>query len=286
MLYKWLFSILFLLFITLASFIYFEHTRSIQTITYFPIDTNTSFTTASTKIALTSEKDQQPYNISWTSQSKSNKQVYLRQDASILFANGRLKGVASKWQENTDKIYLKKELSCENSSYFQAISFHYGEVHYPEDEIKSIQQMSHDALYVANSPTVPIEPFSTPQNRFTAEWKEKLDTTTKQQLIYHWNELMQHFQIASGDYHSIPLTSLYLYNERSLPAMSQAQTDQIIGKLWEGLYKNYIIPATSGTSQLESSYIPLVLVAKDRTHLLVLFQLDGKKEKLIQRIGN
>ncbi|MEN1970530.1 hypothetical protein WMZ97_20970 [Lentibacillus sp. N15] len=278
-----LLMILFLLFIMLTSYIYFGQERSIQTITYFPIDAESSFTNATTDIAMTAVHDHKSYDIDWTSQSKSDKQVYLRQDASLLFANGRLKGVASKWKENAAKIKLSKQFTSKDSSYYQAISFHQGEIH-TKEPIKSVQQMSHHELYVVHSPTKPIQSFSEPTNKFETDWQEVLATKTKQQLIYHWNQLMQHFQVNSSSYYSIPLTSLYRYTQTSLPEMSQAKTDQIMGQLWEGLYKNYIVPAASGTNQLDSSYIPLVLIAKDQSHLLVLYQLDGKMQKLIQQL--
>ncbi|MBT2214458.1 hypothetical protein KK120_01260 [Virgibacillus dakarensis] len=280
---KWLFVSILTLFVCLTGYIFLQRMHSVPTIIYFPIDQETTFTSAATEIEFIQEKNNRQYEISWTSQSKSSKQVYLRQDASLLYDNGRLRGVISRWGENADSISLQKDLTSEDSSYFQAISYHHGEIHYPDDKIKSMQAMSYDELYVVDSPTTPVQSFQSPKNRFTMEWKELLDVTTKQQLLYHWNKLMRHFQIENESYDIIPLTALHKYNRESLPDLTQEETDRIIGQLWEGLYKNYIIPASSGTNNLKSSYIPLVLFAKDRTHLMVLYQLDGKMEKLIQR---
>ncbi|WP_099158505.1 hypothetical protein [Virgibacillus ndiopensis] len=280
---KKLFIFILITFVVLAGFFYIGKLSSVPAITYFPIDQETTFVDTTTNIEFYSQQGNNSYDISWTSNSKSDKKVYLRQDASLLFDNGRLKGVLSKWKQNEDTIQLNQKLSNEDSSYFQAISFHHGEVHYPDDKIKSIHQMSYDELYVVDSPTTPLESFKIPKSEFETEWKNLLDLTTKQQLIYHWNKLMNHFDINKEDYITIPLTNLYKYNEENLPNMTAEQTDQIIGQLWEGLYKNYILPATSPADNKLSSYIPIVLFDKKNTHLLVLYEVNGKKERLIQQ---
>ncbi|WP_106497144.1 hypothetical protein [Lentibacillus sp. Marseille-P4043] len=279
---KWLFISIFTLFCCLAGYLFFQRINSVPTVIYFPIDQKTTFDTTDTRIEFITEHKHNQYELAWTSNSKSSKEVYLRQDTSLLFDNGLLRGVTSKWSENSDTINLQKNLLSEDSSYFQAISYHHGEIHYPDDQIKSIQKMSYDELYVVDSPTTPLVTFQSPKEAFDREWKKLLDVTSKQQLLYHWKKLMRHFNIQAESYDIVPLTSLHRYNQESLANMTQKQTDQMIGQLWEGLYKNYIIPASSGTGDLKSSYIPLVLFAKDRTHLIVLFQLHGEKQKLIQ----
>ncbi|WP_188453657.1 hypothetical protein [Virgibacillus oceani] len=280
---KWTFICILISFIILAGFLYIGRLSSLPAITYFPIDQETTFEDSHTSIEFYSQQDNNSYDISWTSNSKSDKKVYLRQDASLLFDNGRLKGVLSKWRQNEDIIQLNQKLTNEDSGYFQAISFHHGEIHYPDDKIKSIHQMSYDELYVIDSPTTPLESFKEPKGEFENEWKNLLDLTTKQQLLYHWNRLMNYFDINKEDYISVPLTSLYKYNEENLPNMTLVQTDQIIGQLWEGLYKNYILPATSPSDNKLSSYIPIVLFDKKSTHLFVLYEVNGKKERLIQK---
>lgn len=285
MMNKWIFISICTLFIGVAGFIFFQRMASIPTFIYFPQDEKTSFDSAATGIDYFTENNGRQYEIEWTSQSTSNRKIYLRQDASLLFDNGRLRGVMSKWEESTDTISLQKTLSGEDSNYFQAISYHHGEIHYPDDQIKSIRQMSYDELYVVDSPTTPLESFQSPKSKFAKEWKKLLDVTTKQQLLYHWNKLIHHFHIQNDAYDLVPLTSLDHYDQKSIDRMTQAQTHKIIGQLWEGLYKNYIIPASTGTNDLTSSYIPIILFAKDRTHLIVLYELDGKKEKLVQRFN-
>lgn len=263
-----IFLLLIPFFVLTVGIIYVLNNNALQTITYFPIDQENQFVEAKSELESSHQKDDSFYNITWTSNSKSNHDLYLRQDASLLFDNGRLRGVRSKWEQDTASIQLKESLSGKDDSFFQVITYHHGEVHYPDDTIKSIQHMSQDKLYVSETAN------------------KKLDKTTKKQLLYHWNQLFKHFNIDETSYTSVPLTHLYTYNQKAIPGMSQTETDQIIGQLWEGLYKNYIIPAASTKKNAGSNYVPLILFDKEHKHLLVLFELNGKKEKLIQQYPN
>ncbi|MFD1038486.1 hypothetical protein ACFQ3N_08760 [Virgibacillus byunsanensis] len=268
----------------LVGTIYIIITDSKPAITYFSHDDQTSFEDNYTNLEFASEKGKNAYEISWNSGSKVDKSIYLRQDASLLFDNGRLRGVKSKWVQNTDIISLKENVSSEDSSFFQAISIHHGEIHYPDDEIKSIQQMSYDELFVVDSPNTVLESFHVPDNEFKKEWKELLVRTTKQQLLYHWHQLTGYFQINYEDYHAIPFTSLYKYHKKPLPSFNQEQTNQIIGQLWEGIYKNYIVPAANSEENNLKSFVPIILVEKQKDHLLVLYELNGTKQRLIQNL--
>src|SRR5699024_6783171 len=182
--------------------------------------------------------------------------------------NGRLRGVRSKWEQDTASIQLKESLSGKDDSFFQVITYHHGEVHYPDDTIKSIQHMSQDKLYVSGTAN------------------KKLDKKTKKQLLYHWNQLFKHYNIDETSYTSFPLTHIYTYNHMAITGMSQTETYQIISQLWKRLYNNYIIPAASTKKNAGSNYVPIILFDKEHKHLLVLFELNGKKEKLIQQYPN
>lgn len=274
---------LMLLFIVIMALIYTERLETIPSITYFPLDKETSFDHTSTELEMISEVGKDTYELAWKVNSKSVKELYLRQDVSLLFDNGQLRGVQGKWQENTDVIQLKEKLYGEDSSYYQAISFHHGEVHYPDDQIKSIQQMTYDQLYVIDSPNTILESFKKPSDETETEWARLLEQTTHQQLVYSWKQLIHYFQIDSESYTAVPLTHLYKFNTNPLPSFTQEQTNQIMGRLWEGLYKNYILNAKHAEKNQLHSYVPLILFAKDNTHLLVLYELNGQKEKLIQK---
>ncbi|WP_174613805.1 hypothetical protein [Virgibacillus ihumii] len=264
-----------------AVLLYLIDNETLPVITYFPMDEETKFDHVSTRLTLIEQTDKDSYEISWETNSKSERDVYLRQDVALLFDNGRLRGVQSKWMENTAVIRMKQKLVSDDSSHFQAIAYHHGEVHYPDDQIKSIHRMSHDQLYVIDSPNTQLESFKIPENEMEDEWVRLLEHTTNQQLIYYWRNLTNHFKINSDKYIPVPLTHLYKYNNESLPSFTQEQTNQIIGQLWEGLYKNYIL--TAKNSEKLKSYVPLILFDKNNKHLLVVYALNGTKEKLIQQ---
>jgi hypothetical protein len=252
-------------------------------ITFFPLNEERTFTEAESKLTLIAENAKDRYELKWKTYSKSDQPFYLRQDASLLFENGLLRGVRSKWVENTDEIHIEEKLLQEDSSFFQVISFHHGEIHDAENEITSIQKLTSDYLYVIDSPATPLLSFKDPANSYETEWKELLDRTTKQQLLFHWHQLFTYYGINPENYLAVPLTQLDKYQDEPLPAMTQAETDKIMGQLWEGLYKNYIIPIVSEDADRVNSYVPIVLFGKNKEHLQVLFELNGEKQQLLQR---
>ncbi|GAA0433974.1 MAG: hypothetical protein ACQEWU_12750 [Bacillota bacterium] len=279
---KWHLVIMIITAACVIAVVYLIRLNSTPAITYFPIDNNTTFSKSETQLQLFSEKGKDNYEITWESDSITNMPIYLRQDVSLLYDNGRLKGAKTKWTQDTDTIQLREKLFHEDSSLFQSISFHHGEIHRSSNDIKSIHRMSSDYLYVIDSPTTALDSFKKPHNNYEKEWKDLLDRTTKQQLLYHWHQLFHYFHIDPDNYLSVPLTDLVHYNTKPLPSLTQAQTNKIIGQLWEGLYKNYVIPVVNTTNEELNSYIPIILFDKEQKHLLVLYEINGKKEKLIQ----
>lgn len=259
----------------------FTNSEDTSAVKYFPLDRDVRFEETYTELNLLSESDEDEYDLEWKTGSTLDKPVYLRQDVSLLYMDGRLKGILSKWKENGQNLYQEKKVHGEDSNHYQVITFHHGELHYPDDEIKSIQDMSRSELYVIDSPLTPLESFTTPENQSQESWKQKLDHATNQQLSYQWNQLIEHFQIPKDQYEIIPLTELTDYETKPFPKLTAEQTQQVIGQLWEGLYKNYILTIT-GEAQPEKemihSYVPLVLADLDGTHLLILFE-DSNQEK-------
>lgn len=264
---------------------FIKQEQSISTINFFPIDDTRSFQQAQTSIKSfqTSEKD--GFLIRWGIKSKSDSPLYLRQDISLLYENGAFKGALSKWKENTKVIYAQESFKRSGKQYYQAISFHHGEVHHDEEKITSIQTMTADKLYVIHTEDEKLYRFKQPQNKTEEWWQEKLDQQIEKKLLMYWTSLMNHYDIHANNYYTIPLTRLYTYNDEPLPQLTMDKTDQVIGQLWEGIYKNYLIPATRLKTQKQTHYIPVILLDKDVTHLLVLFELNGKKNKLIQQIS-
>lgn len=252
------------LFIILFIYMLKENTRT--TINFFPIDDNLYFKDAYTKLTLQSTTNKHADEVYWTSISKSSKALYLRQDVSIIFLNGKLTGVRSKWRENTDFIEVKESIHFKKKGLYQAISYHHGEAHYNESDIKSVQQMSYDEL--------------------TFDLNQNIKKHDKKQLIIYWNDLLDHFNINVEKYMSVPFVDLYHYNDKNLPSLSKRQTDKIIGQLWEGFYENYIIPVTNNKNSVEDNLMPLILFDNHHHHLLIIFELNGKKEMLIQQYSH
>ncbi|WP_430785268.1 hypothetical protein VBD025_10705 [Virgibacillus flavescens] len=262
-------------------FLYQAKINTIPSISFFPIDEQTQLTEAQTNLDFNKPNSGMNYSIDWNSQSKSDKKLYLRQDVSLLFNNGKLIGASTKWREDENAIKLSKMVPANAPSYSQAISYHHGEIHYPDQTIKSIQKMSYDELFVVKDSSG-FHSFKNPGTEQEIIWKISLTGEVNQKLNYHWDEILNHFQINKEDYLIVPLTGLIKYNTEKLPGTSNKQTKQIIGQLWEGLYKNYIVPVTYEEKQVRS-YVPLILFEKEKKLLYILFEINGKKERLIQQ---
>lgn len=142
--------------------------------------------------------------------------------------------------------------------------------------------MSSDHLYVIDSPAAKLDSFKTPSTTYEKEWKTLLDRASMQQLTYHWNTLYEYFDINKETYTTVPLTDLDKFATQPIAGLTQAQTDKVMGQLWEGLYKNYLLPIVNAEKAV-NSYVPIILFDKKNKHLLVLFEMNGKKEKLIQQ---
>ncbi|GAA0443337.1 hypothetical protein GCM10008983_20680 [Lentibacillus halophilus] len=266
-------------------FMYLWPSNSAPAITYFKEDPRANFRQADTTLQLASQKTKDSYDIMWKSQSESKDDLYLRQDATLLFHNGILRGVKTKWKEQTNTIAMKESITGEDSNYYQAISYHHGEIHHPNEAITSIQEMTDDQLYVIDSPNTETHSFKHAATDYERDWAHLLEHTTEQQLSYSWNQLMDHYGIDKNSYKTVGLTELEQFNQEPLPSFTQQQTNQIIGQLWEGIYKNYVIPfiTTESRSETWTSFVPVILFDKQKTHLIVLFEINGEKKKLIQQ---
>lgn len=257
-----------------------------ESISFFPIDPSVTFEQYDTRLTLLNERDENEYVIKWTTSSSLKNPVYLRQDISLLFEDGRLKEILSTWEEEIAELNQEKEVFGEDSSHYKAISFHHGEIHYMDDVIKSTQIMSKDHLYVIDSPMSPLESFKKAQTSEEKEWEKILNHATEQQLQYSWGNLLEYYNIPRDEYIPIPLTSLTEFNHKPLPGLTLVETHEKIGNLWEGLYKNYILglEKEDGTSlSPKGSTIPLILLNRANHHLLILIEAkNGDYFQLLQ----
>jgi len=282
-------SKLFMLILTLFIFIiYIQFIHPIApAITYFPPAKDVEFSYAYTKLIPPVDASMEgKYRVDWTSTSKTNEEVYLRQDVSLLFYNGCLTGAQSSWREKTSTLKMTEYPSLKGNSLLESISFHYGEIHEKPNQIKAIQKMSKANLYIEAGKNRPftLHTFEVPSTDEEHDFQKKIDSKVKQDLLYYWNNLASELNIDLNDFTAIPLTSLANYENKALPGLSKKKSAEVISKLWEGLYKQYIIKAL--TEKNPQSCMPLVLIKKDNEQLQVIYKLNGRTEQLLQKIPN
>ncbi|WP_297989212.1 hypothetical protein [Anoxybacillus sp.] len=248
-----------------------------ETIMFFPIDPTVRFTNAQTKLSLQPKKKETRYVIDWIVTSSLDRTAYLRQDISMLFANGRLIATQSKWKEKGKNLIQQKHVEQKGSRLFQAISYHQGELH-NGDDIRSSQKMSGDLLYVIDSSFAPLQSFRKP---ITSEQKTWANTLNKQtQTIVNKAAKQMNDILQTDEYYHLYLTELVQYNEQPFMDLTTNETEIMIGNLWEGLYKNYFLGIKKQNGSIESpigSTVPLILIKKDYSKLLVITETaDGE----------
>jgi hypothetical protein len=260
-----------------------------ESITYFPIDSKVSFKDANTTLTLFSQNSKDQYSLQWKTTSTLDRMAYLRQDVGLLFSNGKLIGKLGLWKENIKRITQDKIVTQKDSAFFQALTFHHAELHENEAKILSAQTMSRVQLYVIHTPFSPLTIFQKAQSKEEVEWKETLDQKTNQLLKKSWYKGIQSYSINLSRYHFYPLTQFYFKPHETIAGFSEEQTNKIVGNLWEGLYKNYFLGIKKADGTIVNpigSTIPLILLAKDQTHLLVLTETaKGEPIMLRQMIG-
>lgn len=258
--------------VIISVFLVFANWRTEMAIIFFPIDYESKFSYVSTQLVALDDLT----TVDWTSTSESESKNYLRQDVSLLFVNGKLAGIQNKWMQNESLIEQTKRTEINTNALLQAISFHHGEIH-EQDMVKSIQAMSTDYLYIINQ-----DAFHTPKTAKEKRESEKLENQIERKLTKNWEHLLRSFNIDEDQYLLYPFIDIPQLALDLSELTSQKESDRIIGQLWEGLYKNYILQAIELTS---NDYMPLILLAKDRSHLYVLYEMNEEKQQLIQQIS-
>lgn len=268
----------------LVYFIYLKPVR--ETIMFFPIDPSLQFDSASTQV--TAKQSNSSYLINWSEQSVLNTDAYLRQDISLLYKNGKLAGILKDWKQNSRSIEQSESIPIKESSLYQSVTFHHAEVHPSETEIVSAQSLTDDKLYVILSPYSKFQSFKRPISEEQREWKLVLDQTANSVEKESLHQAASTFGLDLNRYRIASLADLRIKKESLLSGYTEAKQNEIIGKLWEGLYRNYVLGIKqkdgSGLSPLGST-IPLLLFSKDNKELLVVFTAsDGSSVKLRQRL--
>jgi|SRR5690625_31135 len=267
-------------------FILIVNRETERAITYFPLHPEITIDQAFTSLQATPKQQSKNILLEWFIQSRTDDALYLRQDISLLFENGYLIDVINIWKQTTALINEQKTIERRNNKLFQTISFHYGEIHDHGQAINSTQLMSYDQLYTIYCNRYDkTSIFKQPKNFSQKQHAKLLDEQINGHLQMYWQRLMNEYDIDPEKYYQIPLIDLENYNEQPLPRLSQAKTNQVIGQLWEGLYKNYIIPMSKQKSMSDEHFMPLILFDRKATHLLVIYKLNGKPEQLRQNIS-
>lgn len=265
--------------ILMVCIVYQMNNKTTTTMKYFPIDEANLIKDANTTLEHSSEQE----GTIWAVQSSSNKPVYLRQDVSLIYENGVFKGMQSKWKTEETLLYQEQVIPTTNNVLLQSISFHHGEIHHEENKITSMQKMTDATLHLIYSKNN-IQSFGKPTTEQEKVWHDKLADKTRQQLKSHLDMLLQYHDLSSNDYVIFPLYKLAEYSNSPLPGSKYELTDKAIGQFWEGLYNNYVTLLMSYKQEIPAHYTPFVLVAKDASHLMVLFELEKENYKLIQQL--
>lgn len=275
-----LIMIIFFILCSVLIFLSLQSKWSVTTIKYFPIDDTESFSNTTTALLF----DETSSTLKWQTTSETENKMYLRQDIGLLFKNGYFKGIHTKWEQNSSKIQMVQNFPVTHSGLFEAISFHHGEIHHEQDIITSIQKMSVAQTYIDVKEKGKSQNISANHMMNEASLNQFKNRRNKL-LEDKWQEIMEHFQVNIDDYHLVALTDLIQYEQINLPERSEEKTKQILGQLWEGLYKNYVLLLKEKENKTYPHYMPIILFSKDQSHLIVLFELHDGKKKLIQQLN-
>src|SRR5699024_12527834 len=120
-----------------------------------------------------------------------------------------------------------------NTDVYEAISLHHGEIHQPSNDITSIKKMIFDKIDMHKN-NQSFETLSKKDERIAI-----IDQEKQERLKKSWNKWISEHDIDQSEYTVIPLTNLADYEDNPLPGLSVEQSRATIGKLWEGLYKEY-----------------------------------------------
>ncbi|MBH0168601.1 hypothetical protein [Fictibacillus sp. 18YEL24] len=286
---KWKISIYLLIIILVIGIIYqpFVKKEARESITFFPLDSTFSFKEAETKLSFLNGTSSN-YDLFWKVNSMTSERVYLRQDMAMIFENGRLNNKMTEWKTSANAIDLEKDVLSSIPGLWEAISYHQGEIHLSEEKYRSVQRMSNDFLYAAKLGQS-FSGFKIPKDSTERKAKNDLDEKTNKYLQQTLTQTTNFYQIDLNEYNVISLESLTDFNNKPLSGFSLSKSQEIIGKLWEGLYKNYFLGITTKNGQRISpigSSMPFILISKDKKYLFVLFQTaNGENIQLIQYIS-
>ncbi len=258
--------------------ILFRPEQAEESFTYFPADPNASFQSAATTLSLLKKTDAQ-YLLQWNTDSLLDRKAYLRQDISLLFTNGVLSGkIGETWKQQVAQITLTQKTANQESANFKSISFH------ENGHITSVQSITNDELYVVDSNFSPLHSFRKAVTTEEIEWKVVLDKLTHKKINASIENAVQTYSINKRHYSFFLLTD---FTNKALPGFNSQDSNAVIGRLWEGIYKNYFLGIRKKDGTYEEpigSTIPVILVAKDKSHLIVISELRNGEIMLLRQV--
>ncbi|MFP7477783.1 hypothetical protein [Terribacillus saccharophilus] len=243
-------------------------------IQHFPLDSSAAFTDTATSMKKVDFR-----RIHWRLTSTLDTEAYLRQDIGLLYENGKLVGVMNKWLHPASRLIQEKTHILRPNKQLDAVSFHFAELH--KDHITSTFKMTGVRSYTSDT----YELFSFPKNEKEMQSRQIAKTETSRTLQQVWTDAKRQLAIPDGQYTEIPLNSLPTADLSTIPGLTEDKKSQeIISRLWEGLYRNYILPIGPAVEKgTVSTYIPLLLFDKSGKHLRVLYQDEtGQHRELLQ----
>ncbi|MFC7393345.1 hypothetical protein [Scopulibacillus cellulosilyticus] len=284
--YRSFFFIVVISFLIAFLFYYFTRNSELEeSITYFPEDAKLDYIYNNTSLTIKPQNQGKHFKVLWQTSSKTNQQVYLREDVSLLYNNGRLTSILSKWRQNVQTLNQEKTLDFDESGHFEAITIHHAEKH-ADQNITGKDVMSYDQRYVMVSANQPISIFKVPVTPEELGWYHVLDSSVKTEQREILEEAAEQFHIHPAAYFIFPLTYLHVYNQNILPGLDKKTSHRAVSQLWEGLYKNYILGIKLKENQVEDpigSSMPIILYDKNSTHFLVITKTRSGKLALFKQ---
>ncbi len=251
------------------------------TIQFFPINQKVTFTDLGSNLEVFETNGK--YRLVADDWSKTSEKVYLRQDVNLLYKNGYLVQMSYPWKENADWIVNKMEIPLQkDDSVYQLLSYHHAEIH-DDDIITSKQAVTSDKMYVTYFQNN-LEAFKQAKNARQVESQTKLDQFYNEQRKQLLTQALKELNINQLNYEIYDLDTFSLKRHQS-KVITDENWENVLGGLWEGLYKNYVLGLSNNYLRYFSPPMPFILVDKNGTHLLVIYQQpNGHFEKLIMQI--
>lgn len=262
--------------------------KAIPSLQVFPLDQSIEFSQVNSTFTFEKERGNS-YFIQLKTSSLTTTPTYLRQDVALIYSNGILLDKVYEWEENVSSLEYTMTMEGEGSTRYDVITFHHAEIHHHDRYITSQYAMSSDQVYILTSAFSAPTLFREAHTNTQKQWQRILDRAINDQWRLQKNHLFQFFRVDQKQYDLIPLTELHMYQHHSFPYFSEEETKKIIGGVWEGIYRHYILGITNPPDEpidTKGSTVPILLLAKDKSHLKILFRTaQGKEIQLIQTIN-